>query len=78
MANFIFGFHAAAQVLAIVVGGLSALLLFALAAVLIFGIAGAIFDWVTRSIAVSWIRNGKHPGGKLARILLKYHGDIQS
>lgn len=78
MANFIFGFHAVSQLLALVAGGLSALLLFALAAVLIFGIAGIIFDQVTRAVARRWIRSGKHPTSKFARILLEHHGSVQS
>lgn len=78
MANFIFGFHAVARLLALVAGGLSALLLFALTLALIWGIAGIVFDRVTRAIAGHWIRSGKHPTSKFARILLEHHGSIQS
>lgn len=78
MANFVSGFHAVARLLAMVAGGLSALLLFALAVVLIIGIAGTLFDRITRVIAGRWIRSGKHPAGKLAQILLEYHGNVQS
>lgn len=78
MANFIFGFHAVVRILATFGGGLSALLLFTLIVALIWGIAGIVFDRVTRAIAGYWIRSGKHPTSKFARILLEHHGSVQS
>lgn len=73
MVYFTTGFQSIAQLLLLLTGGLTAVLLFLAAAALAVIFAGWIFDQVTQAAAKHWERKGEQPRSKLGRIILDHY-----
>ena len=73
MVYFMTGFQSITQLLLLLTGGLSAVLLFLAVAALAMIFAGWAFDLVTQAAATRWERKGRQPRGKLGRIILDHY-----
>lgn len=73
MVYFTMGFQSIAQLLLLLTGGLTALLLFLAAAALAVILTGWAFDFLTRATAKRWEHKGRQPRGKLGRIILEHY-----
>lgn len=73
MVYFTTGFQSIAQLLLLLTGGLTAVLLFLTAVVLAVILSGWVFDLLTRATAKRWEHKGRQPRGKLGRIILEHY-----
>ena len=71
VAQFVTAFLVTARVLAMVMGGASAVVLACLGVLTVILLADAAFDFVTSALANRWAKNGKKPRSRLGRIIAR-------